>query len=378
MNPEEANALLLARRAALGVVPKYTATAVDPATPTRPNFERDNAIRLIEQIRQRDGLTTPPKPQPTLPPLPAAPTEPAKPTAVAPSPVAPLGVAMATAVTLKNHSLLGIAILNQKKTAVYRVWLLCRYLDKDGRGWLSLKELRAALTAKESPHYLFNYRRWRQIVGEGSGTFWQEANGRLWLFGVSRLAIALGVAKVGKPVALPLATITGDLKQFNAHLYASWDTRRKPSPISRQKRAAVLGVPERTQRHYCRTAGIKRVANYALVTPNDVQSYAWHHGGTAIFPFTDFKGRNGRKGKRYTARQLPTTQKARHERANVGRTQKINQRINLVIQASRAKTERLFFESAKQATKKASRGRECFWRYHQSADYGLWVHFFYS
>lgn len=355
MDLQQANALLLARREALGIVPKYTAV---PAPMDRPNFEQQ-ALWLIEQARERDGL----KPQEkritaidTFSTLPTAQTEAKKPTAV----------------VVKNYPLLGLAILNQKLTAVYRVWLLCRHLDRDGRGWLDLSEVRTAVT---KGYALFKYRQYRHIICQGNGIFWTESNGRLWLASVARLAIALGVARVGKPVKMPLEKVVGELAGFNASIYAAWDTRKRPSPISRAKRAKVLGVSERTQRHYCRIAGVKRVRNYAIVSPSDNQAYAYEHG-KAVFEFKDHKGRNGRKGRLYTARELPTTQQPSMENAKPGRTQKINQKINLVVKASRVKVQRLFFDNAKLAAKNAGRGNECFWLSQQASTYGLWSHFF--
>lgn len=361
MDLQQANALLLARRAALGVVPKYTSTAVE-VDPTRPNYERDNALRLIEQIRERDGLAPREKRINTCD------------TFLSPPP-ARVEAEKPTAVTLKNHPLLGLATLKAKLTAVYRVWLICRHLDRAGRGWLDVSDVKQATTTKESDLYLFNYRRFRQIITQGIGTFWQETNGRLWLTAVHNVAIALGCANVGKPVQMGLKIVTGCLKSFNAAIFAAWDTRRKAKPISRAKRETVTGVPERTQRHYCRVAGIKRIANYALSTPQDGQDYAYQHG-TAAFPFVDFKGKNGRQRREYTARQLPTTQQASQERAMMGRTQKVNRRINLVLKASREKLQRLFFDNAKQASKQASRGREAFWQFKQFQTFNLWSHFF--
>lgn len=361
MDLQQANALLLAKRAALGIVPKLSAvTAVSLPLPV--SFQQQ-ALNLIEQARTRDGLK--PQEKRIIP----CDTFLAPPAAVDPAPVKP------TAVTVKNYPFLGLAILKAKLTAVYRVWLVARHVDRDGRGWLETKELETAVTGGQFD--LFNYRRFRQIVGDGCGTFWQEANGRLWLAGVAQVAIALGCSRVDKPVELPLTAVTGSLKGFNASLYAAWDTRRKPAPVSRSTREDVTGVPERTQRHYCQVAGIRRVRNYSLASPTDEQGYAYQHG-TAVFSFRDHKGKNGRKGRSYTARELPTTQQPSQERANVGRYQKINQKINLVIKASRVKVERLFFENARQASKKASRGGESFWKFREASTFNLWSHFFYS
>ena len=56
-----------------------------------------------------------------------------------------------------------VGMLKQEVAAIGRIYLLCRHLDADGRGWLSIAALREQLTAKESPLRVCGWRRLRQI-----------------------------------------------------------------------------------------------------------------------------------------------------------------------------------------------------------------------
>lgn len=72
----------------------------------------------------------------------------------------------------------------------------------------------------------------------------------------------------GRPVILPLTAVADSIGMFKANLYAASHSGRKSNnPISRDKQAALTGVPERTQRHYCAVAGVDRQENIALGQP---------------------------------------------------------------------------------------------------------------
>lgn len=75
--------------------------------------------------------------------------------------------------TVKHYPSIGIAALKEEQAAIYRVWLMCRYLDVDGRGWLPVQDVRKQLTGKESKLRLYCWRRLRQILGQGHDRFWQ-------------------------------------------------------------------------------------------------------------------------------------------------------------------------------------------------------------
>ena len=90
--------------------------------------------------------------------------------------------------TVKAYPSILNALLKQEQAAAGRVWLLCRHLDSDGRGWIDVTDLRQALTKRKaeggrrkaeissfilhpSSFPIFGWRRLRQILGQGKGVF---------------------------------------------------------------------------------------------------------------------------------------------------------------------------------------------------------------
>ena len=247
--------------------------------------------------------------------------------------------------TVTHYPSLGVAALERRLAPACRVWLVARCLDRDGRGWLDLDEVRERLSGNGSELRLFGWRRLRQVLQLGNGRFWHwdRGNGRLWLFGAARLAVKLQVAHLeGQPVSLPLAALTDGMGVFKAHLYAAWHSgRRENKPISRAAQAVMLGVPERTQRHYCRVAEVRRQANLVIgekYSQEKFEEQLWQRG-RAAFVFVDGNGRQGPKNGRYIARQLPNSYRGPHETAVKGRVRKINQQLKDLVDI-RARGER--------------------------------------
>ncbi len=239
--------------------------------------------------------------------------------------------------TVRQHPSIGLAALQAEQVAPYRVWLLCRYIDEQGQGWLPVSEVCQQLTGKGSMLRLFGWRRLRQLLGQGHGLFWEwdKTSGRLWLHGAAFVAAKLDVPRlVGRVVALPISALTAGIGDFKAHLYAAWHSgRRRNNPISREVQATLTGVPERTQRHYCKVTKIRQQSNIVIgsqYTPEEAEQQAWQRG-RAIFSFTDFQGRQGRKGRRYIAWRLPNSYSGPHRQTANGRIRKINRRLTDLV-----------------------------------------------
>lgn len=291
--------------------------------------------------------------------------------------------------TIKHYPSIGIAALKEEKAAIYRVWLMFRYLDVQGRGWLSVQDVRKQLTGKESKLRLFSWRRLRQVLGQGHDQFWKwdKAQGRVWLYGAAKVAVNLDVTRLsGKPVALPIKTITAGIGDFKAHLYGAWHNGRKTNnPISREVQEAITNIPERTQRHYCKVAGIRRQTNIAIgnkKNPEEVEKQAWQRG-RATFEFVDHHGRQGRKGTSYIAWHLPNSYTGPHQQSPKGRMRKINRKLkDLVTKGAQGNggetVEKMYFANGKEAAKVFSRGMELnsYWPLMLGARrYGLWAIF---
>jgi hypothetical protein len=252
---------------------------------------------------------------------------------------------------------MAMGILRQEKAAPARIWLLLRHLDREGRGWLRIDNVKQHLTHKDSSLRVCSWRQLRNLLHQGQDTFWHRDEERLWLRSVARVATALGVERLsGRPVALPLSVLLRGIGDVRAHLYASFHSgRRHNNPISRRTLAEISGVPARTQREYEEIAGIVSRRNIAIgekYTPESVQKRAWLHG-TASFDFIDHHGRQGPSRRHYIAWHLPNSYEGCHQRAPKGRMRKINREIDLVNKRAQGNglRDRLFHSNGATAGK---------------------------
>jgi hypothetical protein len=215
---------------------------------------------------------------------------------------------------------------------VGRIWLLGRYLDQSGQGWINVSTLRAQLT--HGAQRVCGWRRLRQLLQAGEGVFWQrDGRDRLWLCGAAHLAAQLGVTRLtGRPISLSLDVVRGDIGRWRAHCYTAFHSGRvRPgemygAPLSRATLARLTRVPARTQRHYERVTRHTRRANLALDRPAGAaarQEHAWRHG-RAHFLLSDRHGRHGPAGAVYLAHRLPNQYAAGHAGQPTGRRRKIN------------------------------------------------------
>ncbi len=240
--------------------------------------------------------------------------------------------AVPEAVTAYPDLLLGF--LQNEMATSGRVWLLCRLLDDAGRGWLAVDAVREALTRKGSPHRVCGWRRLRQILAEGSGTFWErDDHGRLWLYGQVRVAEGLGIGRFQhNPVQLTVTQLTeciGNVKaQFYATLHSSRANADKANPISRATLETLTGVAGRTQQRYDERVGIEKKqaigvgGRYSAETD---QELLWQ--GKATFKLIDKKGNQGEAGTTYIAWHLPNQYGAVHQSAHATQRRRLNKRL---------------------------------------------------
>ncbi len=349
-----ANARLLALRESLGVAapPPYVPDAAANSAPSQPapettlfplpshlGWESEAVTRAVRKAltRQEKGLNAAANGHTPVPPVLPQPARAASPT---PS-LAAEGISRPhdpAQVTIKLYPSLALAMLKQEQVACGRVWLLLRYLDETGRGWVASDVARQALTHPDSPLYLCGERQLRKLLAHGDGVFWQRDEEHIWLVGLVRVAAAMGVEKlVGKPVALPLSRLLGPMGEVRAHLYASFHSSRTrterngsaSSPISRATLTDLSGVSPRTQQAYERKADVTVKRNLAVgsaVGRVCAQEQAWQHG-QALFPFTDFRGRQGKAGQTYHAWQLPNNYFGPHAHLSRGRVRHHNRQL---------------------------------------------------
>lgn len=231
---------------------------------------------------------------------------------------------------VKHYPSIGLAVLDQKLTNAYQVWLLVLHLEKqqNSHGKINLPDLRLLVREKLG----WTGRNLRYVLNRGNGRFWRrDDKDRLFRVGAARLASSLGLGRLaGDPVLLPFDVLTAGRGDFNAHLYAAYHSgRREARPISQGTIRDIAGIPERTQRRYCRVARVKRQPSFAVgenATKENQQERAWLHG-RSCFVFVDSKGRQGKPGGRFVAWRLPNIYGRVHDRAARGRLRKNNRKI---------------------------------------------------
>lgn len=271
---------------------------------------------------------------------------------------------------IKVYPGMAVGMLRQGLEAPGRVYWLLRALDREGRGWLPIDEVRRKLCDKSSSWQICGWRRLRQLLAQGQGVLWQrDGADRIWLYGAARAAESVGIFKLaGRPVLIPISALLGGIQCVRAHFYASFHGGRpiESNPISRATLSAYTGVPERTQRLYDRITGTERRRNIAVgpyATNQNRHEQAWQRG-RSCFEFYDHRGLQGAPGRTYVAWNLPNSYRSSHRHGAKGRQKKINRQLSdLVNKRARgnghAVVDRVFWSSGAEAVKAAASGTAC-------------------
>lgn len=291
--------------------------------------------------------------------------------------------------SVKLYPDIGVGMLRQEQAAAGRIWLLARYLDREGRGWLRIANLRHTLTHKKSALRTCGWRQLRNLLRQGEGIFWARDKDRVWLRSAAKVAAALGVSGLtGRPVAVPVQALTESIGTVRAHLYAGFHSGREREerykPIARDTLAQLTGVGRRSQIIYEQEAGIDVQHNFAVGEPVTaeaaVQERAWRNG-QATFVLYDDKGQQGRPGREYVAWQLPNTYGGCHQRCRKGKQQQINRELAGLVEKGgpgngEETIEKRYFPNGKLAAAAATRhpGRDIYWRRRRvrSGRYDVW------
>ncbi|MGB1252388.1 MAG: hypothetical protein ACPG8W_17350 [Candidatus Promineifilaceae bacterium] len=265
-----------------------------------------------------------------------------------------------------------------------RVWLLAKYLDKTGKGWVAVDELKQALTGRSAEMKICGWRRLRQLLQLGKQTLWERDKfGRIWLYGTKRVASNLDIDRLnGRAVDLPLESLTGSIAQTKAAFYASFHAGRSDAPISRATVRRLTRVSERAQQNYDHLANVKRQTNFCLDAPlhaKDPHELAYRHRNAA-FTFIDYKGNFGPEGQKYHAHQLPNSYTAAYESKRSRQQKKLNQQLKIDLVTQEAQGNNLqstylpkrYFDSSKAYAKSRSI-RNCYLKCPSSYTQVLWV-----
>ena len=274
-----------------------------------PSIQLINAMRQLAALRQRDHVAY-------QPPLPAAVPDrawiaqlaPPKPATSHQLPATP----SAFAPNIDHHGDIAIAALRAGQSSHYQMWLVMRLLDKDGAGRVSLDTLKLHTTNGFSKHFLYNGPRLRQILAEGDGRYWTLPSStcvraHIYYTATHRLAYNLGLTRLtGRFVTITADQAKSSQATFRAHCFAAWLANRG-NPITQEAIQRLTGIHPRSQRRYVELAHIRVNRNIAIgprFTPDTAQEQAWQRG-TALFDFTDHRGRQGPAGRKYCAWHLP-------------------------------------------------------------------------
>ena len=245
---------------------------------------------------------------------------------------------------IKLYPDIGLGMLRQEMTAPGRLWLMLQALDETGRGCISISTAKELLVGEKAIWPLCGQRQWRNLLHLGERVFWTRDKEFIWLRSTARVGLALGVQHLrGRPVAVPLTAMLGGIGPFRAHLYAAFHSGRSKEtsrgrqvmPIARVTLGNLCGVGVSSQRASEKEKKIHVQANFAVgavVTEEMRETRAWEQGA-ALFELSDYLGRQGAKGQRYLAWQLPNSYLGQHQHRPKGRQKRINRKLkDLVMQ----------------------------------------------
>ncbi len=279
--------------------------------------------------------------------------------------------------TIRVQPTLLVAMLREELAAIGRIWLLCRHLDSQGRGWIAVEKLRATLTAKFSALRVCGWRRLRQLLQDGAGILWErDDHGRLWLYGTTRVARHLDLDYLqGNCVELPITALLQTIGGVRASFYACFHAGRAALPISRDRLETITGVAARTQRNYDHACDVGRVSNFAILATQDKEGALWQHG-RAAFAFTDPRGDR----RVQWACRLPNSYLAPYKNSTTNGTKPLNRQLRRDLakhgtqgNTSQAKRkERLYFTDGQHAAKHAHKQDRLYLRERQTKQTVIW------
>lgn len=230
--------------------------------------------------------------------------------------------ARATLAHLRTYIELGRHVLAEKLDGMYRLWLLARALDRDGRGLVGLPDFLAAMSANG-----LNRSHLRRACKhpKSSAFFTLHAN-RIEYRSLEAVCLALGVMP-GRSIYIPLASITG-IETFRATLYAAWIAGHDALQISRDKLSELFQASADTQRRWEKLAGVTVAANIVEITPGEERAAAPHI--PKDMRLDDRLGRSYTwtyQGKTYY-RTVNRYQASRLERAPLGNVRKVTRKLH--------------------------------------------------
>lgn len=242
---------------------------------------------------------------------------------------------------------IGLAFSKQGNGGAWRAWVVARYLDKSGRGWVERKALRKFLLENDvRPR---NVERWTRDAYK-IGLFKKPINKQaIYIASLTTAARFVGLRSVGDASAVELGALLG--RHWKSSIFAGYLSAYEGKPRSRRFLTLQTGIPARTQRHYCKIAGVGVRPNYLIVSPGDPRGIL----GKGIFAWRDI---GNKRNSMMSARRLSNIYVSPFARGRKGRAGKVNRELRSCIEP-RPNVERLYYAdpSAAQLAKLVEDGR---------------------
>lgn len=233
----------------------------------------------------------------------------------------------ATVAHLRTYIELNAHVIAQGLDGVYRLWLLARSLDQEGRGVVSLEALLATIQ-----RFGLNRLHLRRAKLHPKVTsFFSFHQCKIEYRSLEAVCLSLGVAP-GRSVYIP-AKATANLEEFRATLYAAWIAGHDDLHISREKLSNRFNISPDTQRRWEKLLGVEITANVVEVAPQDEQTAEPHiprDHRLAPFDREDRCYTWKYKGKTYY-RTVNRYQVQFLERARLGNVRKVTRRVHAAL-----------------------------------------------
>lgn len=235
---------------------------------------------------------------------------------------------------VRLYPTVALGMLQANAAAPGRVWLILRWLDRKGQGWIALDRVRQLLCTPATALQLCSWRQLRSLLARGERVFWEQRGSRIWLRSVPKVAKALNVDKLsGYSVDLPLAVLFKGMGAVRAHFYASFHSGRKvQNPISRAALTKLSNVSPRSQQNYERRTHVQKRRNYAIgprLGSERAEEIAWRNG-SACFSWHDHARIFSEQEHAYLAWQIPNSYVGPHKQRPYGRQRQFNRQLTVL------------------------------------------------
>lgn len=225
---------------------KYRAIALLLPPNLPPPRNKEYYLKRAEELEQQPSPAT--VATTTEPPPPATVARPSEP-----------------ALTLRKqtriHSLLAVAVLDDKRPNIARAFSVWATLRQQNRAWFDKSQVIEFYAEKTGKHPR-NVRRW---LAAGDGVFWTFGRkNRLSILGKDRVFANYNLIKPGVVLLVDTDKLLGKLQQVKAALYGCWTGGKNSKWASRATIRKITSVTERTQLNYDRQNKQKTQHTYAI------------------------------------------------------------------------------------------------------------------